>query len=454
MDSNGFPGYLIKVLTLDNPWLAGAPLAPWYARYLPPRFIPRTCRLTADHRVCLVVGPRQTGKSTLIWKTIADTERPVLYLNCEEPAIRAWLVSPAAFLADIQILVHGETPLFFDEIQHLEEAGLFLKGLADRKTGRLIYATGSSSFDLQAKTRESLTGRAMRHLLLPFSLEETRHGLNIPPALEPNRLPALVHRMVVYGGYPSVYTSEAPLSELTGLVEAFLIRDASDRLRIKHVAAFRKLLELIATQIGNLCNYSEWATVCGISAGTVREYVSILEDSHVARLIRPFVGGKRAEVTSTPKAYFVDNGLRNQVFGGFIAYDQRADRGSLLENFLFSELYKAINPILDTIRFWRSKSGAEVDFVLEQHGLLSAWEAKAGLSRPKVSRSSRSFIEAYRPRAFFVVSENRFPSLRIGETPVHFISYYRIGREIACLSGWDRTNKQVTVSDRRHSVDR
>ncbi len=125
-------------------------------------------------------------------------------------------------------------------------------------------------------------------------------------------------------------------------------------------------MELSASQIGSLCNYSEWANVAGISSDTVKEYAGMLEDSHILRFVRPFVGGKRAEITSTPKIYFLDNGIRNQLFGGFQNFASRTDRGALLENFIFSELYKSINPLLDSIKYWRSKSGAEVDFVVEK----------------------------------------------------------------------------------------
>jgi hypothetical protein len=77
-----------------------------------------------------------------------------------------------------------------------------------------------------------------------------------------------------FSGYPTVFTSETPEFALTGLVESFVICDASDRFHVRNPAAFRKILELAASQIGNLCNYSEWAAVAGVSVETVREYAS------------------------------------------------------------------------------------------------------------------------------------------------------------------------------------
>lgn len=416
-----------RVLLADNPWLTGAPLEPWFARFLPERYVERDLRLQPDHRVCLVVGPRQAGKSTLIWKTLADAGEPGLHLNCEEPSVRHWLRSPAAFLADVAERV-GEVPtLFFEEIQRLPEAGLFLKGVVDRRPGKRIFATGSSSFDLEARTRESLAGRARRHLLLPLSLAEmAASSEGAAPLVREAALAEGVDQALRHGGYPTVFGAEQPHDELAGLVEAFVVRDASDRFRLRHPAALRKLLELAASQVGNLVNYSEWAALCRVSNDTVATYARLLEETHIIRLVRPFVGGKRAEITSTPKVFFVDNGVRNQVFGGFGRPADRADHGALLENLIFTELHKTLNPLLDGLKFWRSKSGAEVDFVIERQGRLAGCEVKAGDCRGRVTRAGRSFIDAYQPDLFVVVNRGPAGERCVGDTPVVFIRHWEL----------------------------
>ncbi len=422
---------LIRALRTANPWLRGEPLAPWFERYLPATYIPRRLRVRADHRVALVVGPRQAGKSTLIWKTLADGARPALFLNCEDPSVRTWLRSPALFLADLEELAPQVSILFFEEVQFLPEAGLFLKGLVDHRTGIEIYATGSSSFDLEAKTRESLAGRARRYLLLPFSVPEIAAASFEEPdaegALKGSELRRLklaetIERLLVFGSYPPVHLSDEPREELATLVESYIVRDASDRFRIRHIAALRKILELAASQVGNLCNFSDWGALAGISYDTVAEYCRILEETHIIRLLRPFIGGKRSELTKMPKAFFLDNGVRNQLFGGYGSARSRADYGALVENLVFTELYKNLNPLLDTIRFWRTKSKAEVDFVIEHQGRLLVCEVKAGDARGKISRSGRSFLEAYRPERFLIVHGGARESLEIGETPIEFLN--------------------------------
>jgi predicted AAA+ superfamily ATPase len=395
-------------------------------------------RLIADDRVVLVVGPRQAGKSTLIWKTLEEAAEPVLYINCEEPSMREWLSSPAAFLADVAENADPARALFFEEVQRLPEAGLFLKGLVDRRTGLRIYATGSSSFDLEAATRESLAGRAQRHLLLPLSLAEAAAALSGSPLMREEGLSQLVEHMMVYGGYPTVLTSDDPRRDLASLVEAFVVRDASDRFRIRHTAALRKILELAASQVGNLVNLSEWAALSNVSNDTVAEYCRLLEETHLIRLVRPFVGGKRAEITSARKVFLLDNGIRNQLFGGFQPAAERPDRGALLESLVFTELAKTVHPLLDGLSTWRSKSNAEVDFVVEHQGRLLACEVKAGDSRGIFSRSARSFLEAYEPEQLLIVNRRNFPDVRVGSTQVRFLRTEELSRAVEAFLATDR----------------
>ncbi len=352
----------------------------------------------------LVVGPRQAGKSTLIWQTISNQPAPVLYCNCEEPSIRELCRSPAVFAQQIDQLAPQAQGFFFDEIQHLIDAGLFLKGLVDLKVKMYIVVTGSSSYHLRSKTRESLAGRAHRHQLLPFSLYEVQPS-HESPLVQRVETEKVLQQCLLWGGYPEVFLSREKENLLGRLVEAFVLRDASDLYAIKNPQAFRRLLSLTASQIGDLVNLSNWSEILGVSVNTVSQYLSLLEESHIIRLIRPYVGGKRAEITSRPKIYFIDNGLRNFLFGGFAPLETRPDKGKLVENYVFSELCKYTNPLLDSIYYWRSTSQAEVDFVLLRGSVMTAVEVKStALTKPQLTRSLQSFIEAYSPPKVIVIN--------------------------------------------------
>ncbi len=397
-----------QVLSGHNPWLENR--GTWrdaVLLHLPDKYVPR--KQIADfksqkNKINLVIGPRQSGKSTFIWNYLSKKSTPFLLINCEEQSCRELCLSPALFLREIKEITTDLPGLFFKEIQHLPEAGLFLKGLVDMKPDVPILVTGSASYHLKSKTRESLAGRAVRHYLLPFGMVELLPA-NLPPAVFEKKAGALFNDLLLWGGYPEVYLSSNRQAVLGQLVEAFVLRDASDMYRIKRPDAFRKILSLAASQVGNLVNFSNWAENAGVSVNTVMEYVNLMTESHLIKLLPPFVGGKRAEITSTPKVYFLDNGLRNFLFGGFSPLVQRSDLGALVENLILTELCKHTHPLFDTVHYWRTGSGAEVDFVLRLSDQLFAIEVKAGaLKKPKISRSLRSFIQAYQPDKVFVLN--------------------------------------------------
>ncbi|NJL26470.1 MAG: ATP-binding protein [Thermoanaerobaculia bacterium] len=419
---------LQAILLRDNPWLLDrGRLGGWLAARVPERYQHRRAAETAwqrwgeSDRAHLVIGPRQAGKSTLIWRYLAQHDQPALYVDCEQTLAQAWCRSAPLFLADLESLMRQPVTLFFDEVQHLEQAGLFIKGLVDRKVGVPILVTGSSSYHLGARTRESLAGRATRTRLLPFSFSEVCQDLaEQPEIIRSHLLVERFSRHVRYGGYPEIWLSENPEPLLTELVEAMILRDASDLFRIGRPDAFRRLLQLLAGQIGQLVNLAEWAGILGIARDTVASYLEILESGHVVATLPPFAGGKRAELTRQPKVYLIDNGIRHRLIHDFRPLEERTDRGPALESWVFTELWKAL-PEGATLHFWRSASGAEVDFVIARGETLVGIEVKAqALARPKLTRSSRSFIEAYQPATFFVLNTGLEHHEKLGATEVRW----------------------------------
>ncbi len=370
------------------------------------------------------MGPRQAGKSTAVWAHLADAGKPALFIDCEQGLVQQWCRSAPLFLADLEKAAPSPpVTLFFEEAQHLENAGLFLKGIVDRGFGAPILVTGSSSFHLGAKVRESLAGRATRERLLPLSLAEVGYDLETLPGLARARaLEERLERHIIYGGYPDVWLGESPEALLTNLVEAIILRDASDLFRIGRPDVFRRLLRLAANQTGNLVNLSEWASILGVSRDTVASYLEILEAGHVVAMVPPYAGGRRSELTRTPKIFFIDNGIRNHLVHSFLPPADRVDSGPTVENWVFGELLKTL-PLGTDLHFWRSTSGAEVDFVVDTGSGIVALEVKAGTSgRPSIPRSARSFIEAYRPKNFLFVSNMRFDTGHIGATEVSWIT--------------------------------
>ena len=424
--------HLVQRILFLNPWLRDEVTpSQFVASHIPENYVQRSLAqsrleepMLGKPKVRLLIGPRQAGKSTLAWRMFQKSGRHPLFLLCEDMLIRSWCKEAVPFLRDLKELVPEPVPLFFEEAQHLPEAGLFLKGLVDLGYAEEILVTGSSSFHLMARTRESLAGRSIRHRLLPFSLEETAApSKTLSPALVMDKRRGQLARHLTFGGYPEVWFSSAPEVVLWELIEAFILRDASDMFQVRYPDAFRRLLKLLAFDVGNLLNMSNLAQDCGVNRKTVQNYLDILEETHIVRRILPFQEGKRSEVTRTPKCYFVDNGVRNVLLGQVSEPDilERPDTGALVENWLLSELLKNL-PSRWSVQYWRSTSKAEVDFVLSDGHQVIAVEVKAGrMTRPTVSRSARSFLGAYEPSGLFVVNQTLDTAVMVQDRPVRFV---------------------------------
>jgi predicted AAA+ superfamily ATPase len=420
-----------------NSWIAKPQTGiDFIQRFMPPVYVHRKMEseFRKTDRAMLIVGPRQTGKSTIVWNYLKYDLLSTIYLNMEDPLLRSSLVDTVDFIEHLQEEYPYVNSIFIDEIQHMQEAGLFVKGLVDARLNLSIIVTGSSSFHLRSRTRESLAGRAIRKKLLPFSVRELlTHGnfLNLTAKIVGfNKI--LTHQLT-FGSYPQIYLSRDEDEKkmfLSELVEALILRDASDLFKIKRIDSFRKMLTLLSGQIGNLVNYSEIASICNIDVGTVKSYIEILEESHVVKIMVPFAGGKRREITGSPKLYFIDNGIRNMLINNFSKdIDLRIDKGQLLENWVFSEINKIL-PFQGSIKFWRSKAGAEVDFVIEHAGRVYALEVKfSALKAMRINRSARSFIEAYEPNKFAILNTSLEHSTCIKNTEIKFITPFQ-------LSGW------------------
>jgi predicted AAA+ superfamily ATPase len=421
---------LESLLLVENPWIERPEvLDSWLHEKLPDPFVER--RILAQRsdswqqlgRAHLLIGPRQSGKSTTLWAHLARLDQPVLFLDCEQLLVRQWCHSAPLFLDDLRALSEEPVALFLEEAQHLENAGLFIKGIVDRRYGAPILVSGSSSFHLGDAIRESLAGRATRDVLLPFSLAEVTQQLKgRPEIVRRAHSREILDRHLRIGGYPEVWLSPNPERVLTELVEAIILRDASDLHPIGRPEAFRRLLGLAASQVGNLVNLAEWGSILGIARDTVASYLEILESGHVLRLLPPWAGGRRSELTRSQKVYFIDNGLRNRLVHSFAPIGERPDSGAVLENWVFTELIKAV-PRGTGIHFWRSTSKAEVDFVVDTPGGPIGIEVKAGgAPRPSIPRSARSFIEAYEPSTFIMVSATIHESSKLGRTEILWVA--------------------------------
>jgi predicted AAA+ superfamily ATPase len=325
-------------------------------------------------RALIVYGPRQVGKTTLA-KKIAAAQGDYLYLNCDEPDVRAALTEKNT--SDLRRVIGNHKFVVIDEAQRVPDIGLTLKIIIDSKLAAQVLATGSSSLDLANRVNEPLTGRKTVFNLFPLTFAELSDGLNY---FERQRL---LSDIVVYGSYPAVINcagerdKQALLKELT---DSALYKDVLEFQRVKNPHKIRELLRALAFQLGSEVSYSELGQQLGIDRQTVESYIDLLEQSFIIYRLPPLARNSRKEISRMKKIYFFDNGVRNALINRFERLEERPDRGELWESWAIGERIKTHRMIQDQRQhfFWRLKSGAEIDLVEDVAGDLHGIEYKYG----------------------------------------------------------------------------
>lgn len=360
-------------------------------------------KLSTSGKIIILLGARQVGKTTLIRDYIKQklitSNKKVLYLNCDIEEEKKALNLPS--IATLEKLVAGIDVLLIDEVQNLENPGLTLKVIHDNFLQVKVLATGSSSFDLKNRLSDPLTGRYIDFTLYPFSFIEVLKSKDpsLSPAIIKNRADSLLSGVLLYGLYPEVYLTNSPQDKvmlLNKLIESYLFKDVLAFQRIRNAQAIRDLTRAIAYQIGSEVNENELANRLKIDRKTIVSYLDILEKAFVIVKVWPFSKNPRREIGKNYKIFFVDLGIRNALIGDFNPVDLRSDVGSLWENFLFIERMKTIANAGEIVSrfFWRSYSGAEVDYIEKTISApIKAYEFKyrGGV----LSKGARSFSKQY-----------------------------------------------------------
>jgi uncharacterized protein len=414
---------LINLIHQANPWLKNPNIPIGNDGYIPRLQSSKLLLPEWDNLWLVLVGPRQAGKTTLavhLAQQLIKEQRfaSFLYLNCDLIDIRNWLTTPL-FIQDAIDEFQLERPIILiDEVQRLENPGLLLKACADLKLDIKMIATGSSQLEMRSKVQEYLTGRHLEILVLPLSYQE------IGEVVEKQQL--------VYGCYPAIVKSNEKTLLLRQIYRDYINKDIIEILKISKADVMQNLITLIAHSSGQLVNYSQLATDCQVASTTIQNYLSILENTYILARVSPFVGNKRKEITSNPIFYFIDNGFRNQSLHNLSQpLETRHDLGLLIQSAVFQELLKfKVQHFYDfSIHFWRTQSGAEVDFVLCCEGRVIPIEVKyTGMRSVVISRGFRSFIDAYQPQYGFFITKDFNKKVIINQCEINFISFSRLFR--------------------------
>jgi uncharacterized protein len=352
-------------------------------------------------KAIVILGARQTGKTTLMKDIKASLDKESLWLDCDEPDVRSRLTYATS--TSLKELIGRNRIVFIDEAQRVEDIGITLKLITDNLTGIQLVVSGSSALELTGKINETLTGRKYEFHLYPLSSAELSDNSSV---LEESRL--LENRMI-YGLYPDVINhpgeEQAILKEL---LNSYLYKDILMYREIRKPHILPKLLQAIALQLGNQVSYNELAKILETDRETVERYLDLLEKMFVIFRLGSFSRNLRTELNKSKKIYFYDNGIRNALISNFIPLSLRQDAGALWENYLIVERLKYLSEIdeISNRHFWRTHQQQEIDYIEEQGGTLNTFEFKWGKERK--ASLPKTFSNAYPNSSFTLVNRDNY----------------------------------------------
>ena len=350
-----------------------------------------------------LIGPRQVGKTTLA-HAIAEQSGAV-YLDLEASADRAKLADARLFLAE-----HENRLVVLDEIHRAPALFPELRGVIDagrrrgQRTGRFLIL-GSASMDLLRQAGESLAGRIEHVRLGPLDVHDV--SAELAPATT----------LWVRGGFPDSLTAasdEDSMALRRNLIQTYLERDVSEFTGRRIPAqTLERLWTMLAHSQGQLLNASKLAGSLAVSGPTVTTYIDLLADLLLVRRLPPLHVNVRKRLVKSPKVYVRDSGIVHALLG-IASHDALIGHpvaGASWEGFVIENLL-ARAPVGTRASFYGTRSGAEMDLVLEFPGGRDTWaiEVKLGLA-PKVARGFHSACEDIAPTSAFVVyaGAERYP---------------------------------------------
>jgi predicted AAA+ superfamily ATPase len=301
-----------------------------------------------------ITGPRQSGKTTLV-KNVAKGYN---YFSLENIDTRIFAEEdPRGFLNS------AGNRFILDEVQYVPALFSYLQEILDNsnENGRVILL-GSQSFLMNERIAQSLAGRVANLKLLPLSYFELK---------EANLNNQDIDNVMFTGGYPRLFKENMkPADFFPHYIETYLERDVRLLKNIGNLNTFIRFIKLCAGRIGNVLNLSSLANDADISVNTAISWLSVLEASYILFLVQPYTTNINRRLIKSPKLYFYDTGLacsllnieqENQIENFYL-------RGSLFENFVFSELVKnRYNKGLPTNFYYlRDSKGTEIDCVIEK----------------------------------------------------------------------------------------
>lgn len=390
--------------------------------------------------ISIIIGARQTGKTTLLNEIQKDSRSKSLYLNLENPfhfdVLRDGYKS-------LRHEIKSETAMIvIDEFHYYKNITSIFKAFYDQHPDIKIFASGSSSLEIHRHLKESLAGRLKKTILFPLSFEEwlTQFQIVIPDDLL-SPLPITLREdidkhltvFIQFGALPGLVhlQSEIEMREyLNEMYQAYIQKDIKTFLKQESIFSFNKLTNLLALSSGQQLNLNRLSTECGLNARQIRRQIEILSATYVIHILKPFYNNRRKEISKLPKVYFYDTGLANAITRDFRRPSERPDGGALLETFIYHEIKKSLDVSFDLF-YWRTADKKEVDFVLVKDRQPIPIEVKSNWSKKRIPLGLRQFFNVYpETKKAVVINNDVHEKFIINGKEIYFLPPYYAGKLI------------------------
>ena len=365
------------------------------------------------NKIRLLFGARQTGKTALLRHLLAGEHTHFVNLQ-ESTSRRRFEADPAAFSREVRALPRAVRAVVVDEIQKVPALLDEIQGLYDATPRRWqLYLTGSSARQLQARSANLLPGRSHAYRLYPVCAWELAGGgpgaeIGGPPTapLAAPPFPAQrLARVLQFGSLPGIRAEPAATAHATlaTYVDHYLEEEIRREALVRDMGAFVAFLRLAATESGQQVNLARLSQESGVPASTLKNYYQVLVDTFVGFWLLPHTRRTRKRLLTTPRFCFFDLGVRNAAAELPITPRlAEVHAGPLLEQWVAQELIARAGYLRrgHRVGFWRTASGAEVDFVWESPREDVPIEVKwTERPRPQDARHLERFLDQFRERA-------------------------------------------------------